>query len=92
MTKNPYNLQKNPYKLSTPLQNTILVYDPAVTHPYTINKQNTTCCVTDHLLSYSRSIAGVIANWQQFEYKAWNDCKFESAKIINICKDCIVRP
>ena len=25
MTKNPYNLQKNPYKLSTPLQNTILV-------------------------------------------------------------------
>ena len=25
MTKNPYNLQRNPYKLSTPLQNTILV-------------------------------------------------------------------
>ena len=25
MTKNPYNLQTNPYKLSTPLQNTILV-------------------------------------------------------------------
>ena len=24
MTKNPYNLQKNPYQLSTPLQNTIL--------------------------------------------------------------------
>ena len=28
-----------------------------------------------HLLSCSRSIAGVIANWQQFEYKEWNDCK-----------------
>ena len=25
MTKNPYNLLKNPYKLSTPLRNTILV-------------------------------------------------------------------
>ena len=25
MIKNPYNLQKNPYKLSTPLQKTILV-------------------------------------------------------------------
>ena len=25
-----------------------------------------------------------------FEYKAWNDCKFESDKIINIRKNCIV--
>ena len=25
------------------------------------------------------------------EYKAWNDCKCESAKIINIRKDCIVQ-
>ena len=53
MTKNPYNLQTNPYNLST---------HPAVTHPYRINKQNTTCCVTDHLLSCSRNITGVIAH------------------------------
>ena len=44
MTKNPYNLQTNPYNLLTPLRSTILVEDPAVTHPYATNKQNTPCC------------------------------------------------
>ena len=59
MTKNPYNLPKKTLQIVNTIAKHNFGIGSRCNTPIYNNKQNTTCCVTDHLLSCSRSIAGV---------------------------------